>query len=240
MGFLSSPPALQRNMQQDFVCRKLPLSPSHSFTCQAAIKSASSKFFGFRTTPPLKPGNRESLSTKWTCLNQLNDDDRDDNEWETAHEDYEQIVLLRDTKSDRVIECFVDREIEIDGKKYATLMPADTPVIFAGLELVNGTEQLVPVLEEESIDRLFPTASAVLAEMDLSLSRSAVVLTVEGGMGSDEEDDSDEEVDSDEDEDRETWGRQVAPPRPALRLDQLVDPHAPQDGEEEEEEEEEE
>ncbi len=24
------------------------------------------------------------------------------------------------------------REIEIDGKKYATLMPADTPVIFAG------------------------------------------------------------------------------------------------------------
>ncbi len=67
------------------------------------------------------------------------------------------------------------------------------------LEMINGTEQLVPVLEEESIDRyeefdqdcdsdaalttcavirLFPTASAVLAEMDLSLSRSAVMLTV--------------------------------------------------------------
>ena len=82
MGFLSSPPALQRNMRQDFACRKLLLSPSHGFKCQAAMNSASSKFFGFRNAPPLKPGKRESLPTKWTCLNQLNDDDHDENEWE--------------------------------------------------------------------------------------------------------------------------------------------------------------
>ncbi len=88
IGFLSSPQALQRNVQQDFACHKPPLSPGHGFTCPAAMKSASSKFFGFRTAPPLKPHvfrNREPHSTKWTCLNQLNDDDRDDNEWEVVH-----------------------------------------------------------------------------------------------------------------------------------------------------------
>ena len=87
-------------------------------------------------------------------------------------------VLLKDVKLDRTIECFVDREIEVDGKQYATLLPADTPVIMAGYKLVNGSQQLVPVLEDKAIDELFPTAFAVLSEMDLTLSRSAVVLTV--------------------------------------------------------------
>lgn len=87
-------------------------------------------------------------------------------------------VLLKDAKLGRTIECFVDREIEVDGKQYATLMPADTPVIMAGYKEVNGSKHLVPVLEDKAIDELFPTASAVLSEMDLSLSRSAVVMTV--------------------------------------------------------------
>jgi hypothetical protein len=87
-------------------------------------------------------------------------------------------VLLKDMKLGRTIECFVDREIEVEGKQYATLMPADTPVIMAGYKMVNGSQQLVPVLEDKAIDDLFPTAFAVLSEMELTLSRSAVVLTV--------------------------------------------------------------
>mmetsp|Transcript_51647 Transcript_51647/g.121236 ORF Transcript_51647/g.121236 Transcript_51647/m.121236 type:complete len:445 (-) Transcript_51647:89-1423(-) len=120
-------------------------------------------------------------------------DDYDGMDLESSY----RVVLLRDTNSDRVIECFVDREMEVDGKKYATLLPVDTPVILAGYTEVNGTNQLVPVLEDGSIDKLFPTASAVLAEMDLSLSRSAVVLTVEGRDHSEDhsDDDSDEEGD---------------------------------------------
>jgi len=111
-----------------------------------------------------------------------------------------QTVLLKDSKLDRTIECFVDREIEIEGKVYATLMPADTPVIMAGYIKVNGSQLLVPVIDENTIDKLFPTACAVLAEMDLTLSRSAVVLTV------DEVDDgviatSDSESDDDDDDD---------------------------------------
>ena len=55
--------------------------------------------------------------------------------WEEDHDeemdDERKVVILRDVAMDRVIECFVDREIEIEGRKYATLMPADTPVILA-------------------------------------------------------------------------------------------------------------
>ncbi len=40
----------------------------------------------------------------------------------------------------------------------------------------------------------------MLAEVDLSLSRSAVVLTVEGGMLSEDEDDDDDDEDEDSDE----------------------------------------
>jgi hypothetical protein len=97
-------------------------------------------------------------------------EDGDENDWRT--------VLLKDTRFNRTIECFVDREIEVEGRQYATLMPADTPVIMAGYKSVNGSQQLVPVLEDKMIDKLFPTAHAVLSELDLHLSRSAVVLTV--------------------------------------------------------------
>ncbi len=67
-----------------------------------------------------------------TALMQQDDnmwDDRDDIQDE--EEDERRVVILRDVAMDRVIECFVDREIEIEGRKYATLMPADTPVILA-------------------------------------------------------------------------------------------------------------
>lgn len=105
----------------------------------------------------------------------------DDDLWEEGSGDGEndwRTVLLKDSKLDRTIECFVDREIEVEGKAYATLMPADTPVIMAGYNTVNGTQQLVPILDDKRIDELFATAAAVLSEMDLCLSRSAVVLTV--------------------------------------------------------------
>jgi len=108
-------------------------------------------------------------------------------------------VLLKDAKLGRTIECFVDREIEVDGKQYATLMPADTPVIMAGYKEVNGSKNLVPVLDDKAIDELFPTAFAVLSEMDLTLSRSAVVLTVEEvddvSMSDSEDDDEDDMAD---------------------------------------------
>ena len=70
-------------------------------------------------------------SRKWqlAALTQNGDATWDDGGDEV--EDDRKVVILRDVAMDRVIECFVDREIEIEGRKYATLMPADTPVILA-------------------------------------------------------------------------------------------------------------
>ncbi len=62
-------------------------------------------------------------------------DDKDETLEE--EEDDRRVVILRDVAMDRVIECFIDREIEIEGRKYATLMPADTPVILAQVIFMN-------------------------------------------------------------------------------------------------------
>jgi hypothetical protein len=72
---------------------------------------------------------RLPLSVK--AMIQDSDENSADEEDEEDHEDDRRVVILRDVAMDRVIECFVDREIEIEGRKYATLMPADTPVILA-------------------------------------------------------------------------------------------------------------
>jgi hypothetical protein len=73
-----------------------------------------------------------------TSLMQQDDDMWDDrDEILDEEEDERRVVILRDVAMDRVIECFVDREIEIEGRKYATLMPADTPVILAQVIYLN-------------------------------------------------------------------------------------------------------
>lgn len=64
-------------------------------------------------------------------MTQNNDENWDEDDENASEEDERRVVILRDVAMDRVIECFVDREIEIEGRKYATLMPADTPVILA-------------------------------------------------------------------------------------------------------------
>ena len=165
--------------------------------------------------PPAVGLDRAARPAGWTCLfggsvggGFLPDDDAwgEDELWqsETGEEpgaDW-RTVLLRDEKLNRTIECFVDREIEVEGKEYVTLIPADTPVIMAGYKTVNGSQQLVPVLDDHTIGELFPTASAVLSEMDLLLTRSAVVLTVEEVEDSIDTSDSDEVDDDDDDDER--------------------------------------
>jgi hypothetical protein len=73
-----------------------------------------------------------------TSLMQQGDEMWDDkDETLEEEEDDRRVVILRDVAMDRVIECFIDREIEIEGRKYATLMPADTPVILAQVIFMN-------------------------------------------------------------------------------------------------------
>lgn len=91
-----------------------------------------------------------------------------------------QIITLKD-EDGRLLDCFIERELDIDGVEYALLLPVDYPIeIFAWEE--DG-EFIRPVLiEEEEIDVLFADAQAVLAEQNLVLKRSAFTLSVAGDL----------------------------------------------------------
>ena len=98
-------------------------------------------------------------------------------------------ISLKDN-SGRILICQIEQTFEIEGRQYALLLPLDTPVeIFAWEEDDSGeTDSLIDV-EENEIERLMPTARAVLAEHDLVLQHSAVTLTVTGDIPDPREDD---------------------------------------------------
>ncbi|WP_231947985.1 DUF3727 domain-containing protein [Phormidesmis priestleyi] len=78
--------------------------------------------------------------------------------------------------------CYIEHSLEVEEQEYVLLLPTDSPVeIFAWQE--DGEEdEAVLVEDEEELNRVFPTARAVLEEQNLTLKRTAVVLTVEGDL----------------------------------------------------------
>ncbi len=78
--------------------------------------------------------------------------------------------------------CYIEHSLEVEEQEYVLLLPVDSPVeIFAWQE--DGEEdEAVLVEDEEELNRVFPTARAVLEEQNLTLKRTAVVLTVEGDL----------------------------------------------------------
>ncbi|MEO0541547.1 MAG: DUF3727 domain-containing protein [Cyanobacteria bacterium P01_A01_bin.105] len=87
-------------------------------------------------------------------------------------------IVLKDD-SGLSLECYVEQTMTAAGKDYALLLPVDEPIeLFAWEE---EDEALVDV-EDEDIDALFPSAKAVLSELNLTLQRSAYTLTAAGEM----------------------------------------------------------
>ena len=95
---------------------------------QSASSSAKSRFFGLAQLsdslrsplgshglPPLRcPTRLGQRSVQWTCRSYYFADDDQEGDWETEPivdmgDEDDRLVILRDTKADRVIECFVDR-----------------------------------------------------------------------------------------------------------------------------------
>ncbi|MEB3295756.1 MAG: DUF3727 domain-containing protein [Synechococcales bacterium] len=101
------------------------------------------------------------------------------------------------------LDCYVEHTLEVDGRSYALLLPVDSTIeIVSWQEDGDEDEEAVLVEDPAEIDLIFPTAKAVLAEQNLVLKRTAVVLTVEGELP-DLEDEEYGESDYDEDEDQE-------------------------------------
>ncbi len=123
-----------------------------------------------------------------------------DDDMETNGETVEgEMVVLTDADTGRTIACTVERFLAIENQDYALLLPIDTPVeIFVWQEAEDDDEEAIPVEDDDDIDVLFSTAKAVLEEQNLTLKRTAVMLTVEGDLPDLEEDAEFEGVESEQ------------------------------------------
>jgi len=115
------------------------------------------------------------------------------------------VVTLND-EDGRTLDCYVEKSMDVDGAEFLLLLPVNLPVeVFVWetdeeAEEDEETEILVDV-EDDNIDALFPSARAVLAELDLILERSAHTLTAAGDLPeADEEDCFSLDISEDEDE----------------------------------------
>lgn len=103
------------------------------------------------------------------------------------------VVTLTD-EDGRTLACYVEKSLDVDGSDFLLLLPVNLPIeIFVWQpddedDDEDAAEILVDV-EEEDIDRLFPSARAVLAELDLILERSAHTLTAAGDLPEADEED---------------------------------------------------
>jgi hypothetical protein len=118
------------------------------------------------------------------------------------------VVTLADEEG-RKLACYVEKTIDLDGVDFLLLLPVDLPIeIFVwqsadedGEGDEDDSEEVLVDVEDEDIDALFPSARAVLAELNLTLERSAHTLTAAGDLPeADEEDCFSLEVDEEDSE----------------------------------------
>lgn len=113
-------------------------------------------------------------------------------------------VILTDHETGRNLACTIERFLEVDNEDYALLLPIDAPVeIFEWQSADDEDEEAVPVEDEVVIDQVFAIAKAVLEEQNLTLKRTAVMLTVEGELPDLDEDDDFLDAGSDSEEEVE-------------------------------------
>ena len=118
-------------------------------------------------------------------------------------------VLVRDSHGRQLL-CFLEQLIPLEGHDYVLLTPVDTPVCLVKIaaEDSDGEDEVIDQLDAD--ETILANAEAVLQDLDLTLVRSAVTLTVSGDLEEpDAEDLDDEDLDEEieaelEDEDDET------------------------------------
>ena len=107
-------------------------------------------------------------------------------------------LLVKDGKSSELL-CFLEQIVPIEGIDYVLLTPVDTPVCLFHLR-DQGDPELVSTIESK--EPILDVADVVLQELDLTLIRSAVTLTVSGEL---EEPEPEELEESDLDVDSELY-----------------------------------
>jgi len=102
-------------------------------------------------------------------------------------------LLVRDGQG-RELLCYLEQLIPLDGHDYGLLTPVDTPVLLVNLP-ENEEEEPEEIENWEEHESVLEIAESVLQEHNLTLVRSAVMLTVTGDFDGNELDDDDEERD---------------------------------------------
>jgi Protein of unknown function (DUF3727)/Protein of unknown function (DUF1292) len=92
-----------------------------------------------------------------------------------------ELVTLTD-EAGRELPCYIERELELDGKTYLLLLPENAPIEIFAWDEDDEIAELVAVEEEEEISRIFADAHAVLSEQNLTLKRTAFTLSAIGEL----------------------------------------------------------
>lgn len=95
-------------------------------------------------------------------------------------------ITLTD-ESGRSLPCYIERSLFVGDQEYVLLLPVDSAIEIFAWQGDGEEEEAVPIEDEETIDEIFSTAEAVLAEQNLILKRTAFALTVAGELPAVEE-----------------------------------------------------
>lgn len=102
------------------------------------------------------------------------------------------VVMLTD-EDNRTLACYVEKTLDVDGTDFLLLLPVDLPIEIFVWQSANdddeGEGEMMVDVEDDEIDDLFPSARAVLAELNLTLERSAHTLTAAGDLPEAEDED---------------------------------------------------
>jgi Protein of unknown function (DUF3727)/Protein of unknown function (DUF1292) len=98
--------------------------------------------------------------------------------------DDNEIVTIYDEEG-RSLDCYVENEIEYDGKNYVLLIPIDLVIVILTEEVSTDDEEYgetVMVEDSDEIEAIFGDAKAVLGELNLSLKRTGFILSANGEL----------------------------------------------------------
>ncbi|MGC1307693.1 MAG: DUF3727 domain-containing protein [Phormidesmis sp.] len=109
----------------------------------------------------------------------------------TTEEPAEYPVVTLTDEDGRSLQCYVEKTMVVEDTEFLLLLPVDLPIeIFVWQsDEDNADEEVLVDVEDDDIEALFPSARAVLAELDLLLARSAHTLTAEGDLPEADEED---------------------------------------------------
>lgn len=98
------------------------------------------------------------------------------------NEQFHSSAITLTDEAGRSLKCYVERSLFVEEQEYVLLLPIDSAIEIFAWQIDGDEAEAIPVEDDITIDRIFTTAEAVLAEQNLILRRTAFALTVAGEL----------------------------------------------------------